>query len=671
MITCGATAYAAAPHQSYAMADTVALGEVNVTVRPPERTRVGMDGAVTFGSASLAHAPRVLGEADALRFMQMMPGVTVASDYSAGAAIDGMGYSQNEYRLNGIPVHFPYHFGGIYSVFSPRLYDMVKVGKSIHGAGMSDVAGGTVGLSSSVARRSRLEAEVNAGMTASSAYVSLPVGSCVSVAASGRVSYIDAIYSGMLDDGHMQAGYGFNDADAVVAIKLSQGDRLMASFHHNADRVEYTDHDFSLVTGLRWRNLLGGIEWRHEAERFDAVNLVYYTGFENTLALDMQSVRLKAPTSIREIGARGVFGFSEVAKTLDVSAGYGLRHYIATPQRIDLTGFGPGRSKPADMVNATSAKLWGEAVYSPRWRWRLTAGAEVTGYAGMDGYRAFDVDPRISATFRWRKGNVTAHFGRYHQHLHQVGFSEMGMSSNFKLPAGRRAPVQQSLNTVVAASHRFSPWLAVSVDAYYKQVSNEPEYLGAVLDIISPGYRSEDYVKVAHGYSSGFNILARILTGKVEAMASYGYCHSRRRFASGQSFPATYALDHTATASATWHIGRGWSVSGVMNLASGRPYTPVTAIYFIGERLMMEYGPRNSAQLPVYHRLDLSADYEFHSGGHWPLTHKVNLSVMNVYGRRNVEMRTFTVDVETGRYNRRDISSLYRLLPSLSYTISF
>ncbi len=47
MITCGATAYAAAPHQSYAMADTVALGEVNVTVRPPERTRVGMDGAVT------------------------------------------------------------------------------------------------------------------------------------------------------------------------------------------------------------------------------------------------------------------------------------------------------------------------------------------------------------------------------------------------------------------------------------------------------------------------------------------------------------------------------------------------------------------------------------------------------------------------------------------------
>ena len=76
---------------------------------------------------------------------------------------------------------------------------------------------------------------------------------------------------------------------------------------------------------------------------FDAVNMVYYTGFENTLALDMQSVRLKAPTSIREIGARGVFGFSEVAKTLDVSAGYGLRHYIATPQRIDLTGFGPAQ----------------------------------------------------------------------------------------------------------------------------------------------------------------------------------------------------------------------------------------------------------------------------------------------------------------------------------------
>ena len=106
-------------------------------------------------------------------------------------------------------------------------------------------------------------------------------------------------------------------------------------------------------------------------------------------------------------------------------------------------------------------------------------------------------------------------------------------------------------------------------------------------------------------------------------------------------------------------------------LASGRPYTPVTAIYFIGERLMMEYGPRNSTRLPLYHRLDLGASYRFATGGRFPLMHELNLSVVNAYGRENVEMSTFSVNTVTGVYSRRDISSLYRFLPSLSYTLSF
>lgn len=671
LITCGATAFAAAPHKAYAVSDTVALNEVSVTALSPERTRVGMDGSVAFGAASLSHVPRVLGESDALRFLQTLPGVTAASDYSAGVAIDGMGYAQNEYRLNGIPVHFPYHFGGVYSVFSPRLYDMVHVGKSIHGAGVSDVTGGSVDLTASMRSLERLEGEANVGMTASSAYVRLPLGKSVSVAASGRVSYIDAIYGRLLDDGQMSARYGFNDVDAVVDVRLSERDALRASFHHNADRVLYKDRAFSLETGLAWRNLLGGVEWRHEGAEMEAVNRVYYTGFENRLTLDMQSVVMNMPTSINEFGARGVFRFIEPVQNLDVAAGYGLRHYLVVPQWVDLKGFGVRGPERTFRLHATAVKLWGEAVYSPVWRWRFTAGAEVAGYTGADGYYVVDVDPRISAVYRWNGGNATAHFGRYHQALHQVGFSEMGMSSNFKLPASRSVPVQQSFNMVLAASHRPAVWLALSADAYYKRISNDPEYLGAVLDLLSPGYRAEDYVKVSAGYSAGFNLMARFEAGKVEGMAAYGYCHSSRHFPGGESFQASSALKHSATASATWHIGSGWSVAGVMNLASGRSYTPVTAIYFIGEKLMMEYGPRNSAHLPIYHRLDLSADYEFRTGGRWPLNHKVNLSVVNAYSRRNVEMSTFTVDVATGHYNRRDVSSLFRMLPSVSYTISF
>ena len=47
------------------------------------------------------------------------------------------------------------------------------------------------------------------------------------------------------------------------------------------------------------------------------------------------------------------------------------------------------------------------------------------------------------------------------------------------------------------------------------------------------------------------------------------------------------------------------------------------------------------------------------------------MSLLNAYGRENVEMRSFDINADTGDYRLRDISSLYRFLPSLSYTLKF
>lgn len=680
MTVCGVTAFAAAPHTAdsppspsgnRSVADTVSLGEVHVTASRPSTARVDMNGVLNFGKESLEKAPRMFGESDALQFMKLLPGISAGSDYSSGASIDGMSYAQNEYRLNGIPIHFPYHFGGIFSVLHPKLFENAKIAKSIHQTGNSDVTGGIVDLSSSESQAEKLEGEINAGMIASSVYVRTPAGKRLSVAASARVSYIDALYSSLLKDGSMEASYGFNDVGMVATASLSESDMLQATVHHNSDHVSYDDRDFSLTTALKWHNLLAGLRWIHDGSMLQADNEVYYSRFANTLTLDMQDVVLKAPTSTSELGAKGWFCFQAINQ-VDLSVGYGLRHYSITPQWIDLTGFGRvEQNKTKESTQSTAGKIWAEARWMPTNRWLITAGTELNGFWGNDRYHSVAADPRISLSLRWKRGNATIHFGRYHQYLHQVGFSDMGMSSNFKLAACRQIPAQESRNIAVALSHHLSGLLSLSFDGYYKSVANDPEYLGAVLDIISPDYRSEDYVKVSRGYNVGFNLMARMNMGNVSAMASYGYCIAHRRFNGEEYFNAANSLRHTLSALASWQVSSRLSISAVMNLASGRPYTPITAIYFIGEKLMMEYGKRNSVRLPLYHRLDLGADYCFRTEGRFPLSHRINLSVLNVYGHRNVEMSTFTVDVTSGQYHRRNVSSLYRLLPSLSYTISF
>ncbi|MBD5226271.1 MAG: TonB-dependent receptor [Bacteroidales bacterium] len=667
---CATTAYTVAAHTDVLTdSATVELKEVKVTAGGGRLARIDRSGAVTFGRDAMEHAPRMFGEGDALRFMLAMPGVSAVSDYSGGASIDGMGFAQNEYRLNGIPVHFPYHFGGIFSVFNPAMYDRLRVGKSIHGAGETDVTGGTVVLSGGMDVAEENKGEANLGMIASSGFLTLPVGQRFSAAVAGRISYLNLLYGPMLRDGHMDARYGFGDADASVNGELSDADRVRFTFHFNRDNMTYDDRDVSLVTAMIWSNILAGCDWRHEGDRMEMDHNVWFSRFANDLELRMDNVRLRVPSAITEGGARGSFSPGEVRDRLSVAWGYGLRYCRLIPQRVKESIGVVGEKREVDATYAAAGKVWGEASYALGHRWRFTAGIDAAMVYGGDGYCCRWVDPRVSVMFGWNGGNITAHAGRYHQWLHQVGFSEMGMPSDFKLGPSRKAPVERGTNLAMAFSHRLSDGLSVTLDGFYKQIDDEPEYRGAVLDILNSDYRAENYIYVTRGYNAGGNLALRIELGRLSAMATYGYCIGKRRIGDGRYFNASSVLNHTATLSGVWRIDNRWSLSGVMNIASGRPYTPVKAIYFIGERIMMEYGERNSARLPLYHRLDIGADYEFHTGAEGGLTHKINLSVVNVYGRRNVEMSTFTADLASGRYMRRDVSSLYRMLPSVSYTV--
>lgn len=61
----------------------------------------------------------------------------------------------------------------------------------------------------------------------------------------------------------------------------------------------------------------------------------------------------------------------------------------------------------------------------------------------------------------------------------------------------------------------------------------------------------------------------------------------------------------------------------------------------------------------------------FNTGGRFPLKHRIDLSILNAYNHKNIEISTFTYETGKQRFRRRDIGSLYRMLPSLSYTITF
>lgn len=647
-------------------ADTLRLSEVEVGADRRHQAPVATDGSILLDAAALSAAPGFFGENDLVRRLMAGAGVNTLSDYSSGMSVDGMDYSQNLYRLNGVAVQFPYHFGGIFSTFNSAHYCYLRLQKSIHRQGDPDCLGGIVSASGDRDVPARLGGNVNVGMLASSLTLRQPVGNRVAVILSGRASYIDALYHKLLATDDTDVRYNLYDFDAQIMYKFDRDNSLDVFAHTNSDRLKYLDSNYSMATSMRWTNTVAGARWQGPG----AGATVGYSGMENRLGLEMPRIVIAMPTSVRQYSADGFFDFT--VRNVALKTGAAVSHWVTRPQSVSVVGFGDGDIYASrDEIGSSLTKIWASATVALSRGWRVTAGIDANAYFGPDRFNRIDIDPRVTLGWYGENGSLNLHLGRYHQYIHQVGFSEIGMASNFKVAPTREIPPQQSLNFVAGGGYAFPAiGLKANLDIYWKRIFNQPEYSGGVLDLLDNDYTPWRYIRSCNGYNTGIGMTLSHEYDGFTASLSYGFGIARRRIHGSQEyFTASSEVRNSMNVAAGYNFPGGkWSVNASFVYASGRPVTPVTAVYFIGERIMVEYGKSNSANLPSYQRLDLGASYRFTVGR---FINTVALSVINVYGHRNVEISTYAFNINSGTIRQRQVSSLYRFLPSLSYTIDF
>lgn len=343
--------------------------------------------------------------------------------------------------------------------------------------------------------------------------------------------------------------------------------------------------------------------------------------------------------------------------------------YSIVPMWARLEGEAMQPTAPAVTQRCVELRAFADARFAPRPWVSFTVGLSASAY----GFKFGAVDPRLSAEFRHRGNTWTLAVGRFSQYLHLVGFSEIGLASNFWFGSNDKVKPQRSVDFSAGWSRDFlNGDLSLSASAYYKFVWSQSEYSGQVLDIINYDYRAEDNIFIADGYNVGFDVTAQKRFGALTGSVGYSFGRAMRHLpGSGESFRSLTDVGHQVKADAEYMFNEHWSVSAAFVYSSGRVYTPTRYLYLIANRLIAEYGRRNSGRMPDYQRLDLSATYRFRTGGCMPMTHTVNLSLINAYGHYNVESQYFDIDSETMRYKLCRIYSLYRFLPSISYSIEF
>ena len=630
---------------------------------------VAQGGAVQWNLRALETMPQMLGSADPVRYTQMLPGVQTGGEYQSGLHVEGCENSHNLTDIDGVCLYNVSHLLGIFSTFNASHFHTMLLDRSPLGADAGGRLGARLSLRPHDVQPQHATGEVSAGLIASQGTVRLPLGPRASLTLSGRGSYVNLLYSHWISSGHANLRYAFYDANASLRVQLAPRHLLTAECYTGADRGSLGEGYYQADARVRWGNTLGSLGWTYSGPRATCRQSVYFTSYTNRLRMALPEVNYRLPSGITDVGYR-----LDATLSPRLSVGAKVDAHTVKPQSLLTEGSYNTSDGRLPTQHATEAVLWGDYCQplGQHLALRLALRSTLFAHSGTC-YAAADPSVRIEA--RFHALHVHAGYALRHQYLHQTGFTDAGLPTEFWLAADGACPPQYAHHLSAGLGYTFPEMgLRLSADAFYYRLFHQLEYHGSMLDYLNKAYDPLSSLLHGRGTNCGVGLMAQRTRGRLTGWVSYTYTHARRHFAAltEGSTPASHERPHEVDALLSLALGRRWQVGATFVYASGTPFTAPQSIAVINGNVIAIYGQHNGGRLHPYVRLDLAATLQ------WPARrqgkglrqHALNLSVYNASGRSNelfYSLRT-----------RRDGSFAFKPqtffslpLPSLSYLFKF
>ena len=638
-------------------------------------------GVLSITGGAISKIPSI-GESDVLRTVQLLPGVTARSDFTAGYNVRGGESDQNLVLLDGIPVYNPFHFGGLFGTFLEPTVGEV----SLHLGGFSAEYGGR--LSSVLDVRSAEEERPGVHGTAGISLLasSLALSGAIpdrgtSWIVAGRRTYADKLARVFSD---RVLPYHFQDAqahltqrlphDASLSITAYAGlDDLSGNFASLGDSSRASGGDFA----FDWGNQIAGATLTvplgtppldgDESRRPTLVQRLSFSRFATTL--DLGDGSLSFANRVTETRIAGSLSATRGRHTpvLGYEASLHRVSYAITSSAAEVLIFDL-RQRP------TALSLYAEDLWKPSEAFRIRLGARAERIGGR-GW--FGISPRFSATyFMTPDMSVSLSGGQYSQWLHGLRNEDIPIRIfDFWVASDRHIEVSSARHAVLGLERWLSPTRMVRVEGFFKRYDRllEPNPED------DPAVRGDEFIP-ASGQSYGVDVLLRQLErGPLSGWLAYSYAVSSRTREGLTYFPAqdrrhnvnaiaSYALGSRSTIAARFGFGTGLPFTDIVGQIVRRSYDPATNTWTVlnaVQRFEAIGGDRNTSRYPVFQRLDLMASRRYMRG---KTTITPYLQVVNAYNRRNVFVYTFDY---TSNPPERQATSQFPFLPSIGVTVVF
>lgn len=662
-----------------------------------------------LSSATIKDIPVVFGEADVIKAITLLPGVTNAGEGSSGFNVRGGAADQNLILLDEATVFNSSHLFGFFSVFNPDAIKDIKLYKG----GIPARYGGRVSSVLDIYQKegNSKEFHMNGGIGIVSSRI-LAEGPIKKDKGSflfgGRSSYAH-LFLPLFDIDNKAYFY---DLNTKLSYDINDNNSIYLSGYFGRDVFSITD-SFENTYG----NTVVNFRWNHlfSDKLFSNMSVIYSDYY---YGLKLNFVEFDWNSGIQN------FNFK-----------YDFKHYVTDGFKLQYGlnsiyyKFNPGDIKPSTPTSGinpfklTDKYAFENAVYIDAEhklsdKLNLSYGLRISSFlrlgqnqlntyqddqavvfnndfqiyqkanpTGSESFNKSDViksfanlEPRASLAYQLNdNSSVKASYNRMTQYLHLLSNTSSPTPLDIWTPSGKYVKPQLLDQVALGYFKSFNDDnYSLEVETYYKKIQNRIDYIDGA-DLIAND-AIEQVILNGEARAYGLEILLRKNEGRFKGWLAYTLSKSEQKtpgrtanetgINNGNWYNTAYDKTHDISITTSYDWNKKWKFNANFLFQTGQPTTYPNGQYTYNGINIPSYSNRNEDRLPAYHRLDLSANYT-------PKPDKTSkwqsywvFGLYNVYNRRNAASITFGENRMTGT-NEATRLSIFGIIPSISYNFKF
>lgn len=658
-------------------------------------------------SSSIKQIPVVLGEADVIKAITLLPGVTNAGEGSSGFNVRGGSADQNLILLDEATIYNSSHLFGFFSVFNPDAIKDLKLYKGGIPARYGGRVASVLDIYQKEGNNKAFHANGGIGIVSSRLLIEGPLKKDEgSFLFGGRSSYAHLFLPLFNLD---NVAY-FYDLNTKFSYKLNKKNNIYLSGYFGRDVFRISD-SFENTYG----NTLVNFRWNHlfSDKIFSNLSLIYSDYY---YGLNLDFVEFEWNSGIQNFNIKYDFKHY-ISDTFKLQYGLNSIYYKFNPGKIEpstpTSGINPFKltDKYAfenaiyiDAEHKLSNKL--TMSYGLRFSSFLRLGQDELNIYDNDQPVTFNEDfqiyqngtpidietfkrsdiiesfgnlePRIALALQLtNESSIKASYNRMSQYLHLLSNTSSPTPLDVWAPSGKYVKPQLLDQYAIGYFKNFNDY-SFELESFYKTIKNRIDYIDGA-DLIANN-AIEQVILNGKARAYGLELLLRKNEGRFKGWLAYTLSKSEQQtpgrtpselgINNGEWYSTAYDKTHDISFTGSYQISKKWKLNTNFLIQTGQPTSYPNSQYVFEGITIPNFGNRNADRLPAYHRLDLSFRYTPKPSKNKGLQSYWVFGVYNLYDRKNAASITFDRNATSGA-NEATRLAIFGIIPSVSYNFKF